>query len=134
MHNPSYLLIFLLLVFTACDKSANKSSDATALIGKWTYTERYYSIGGPGGWHPVETANQVIEFKSDGSFKGAPDFLPGATSFEIIDSAKLKFGPASLPAGNRLMRYDLKSAHGALILYPVDPVCIEGCSDKFVRR
>ncbi len=133
MNRSTCLMMMLLLFAVACRKSANKDIGPVMLTGKWTFTENFYSTGGLGEWHPAQPANQVIEFKPDGSFSGAANFLSGATSYEIVDSAKVRFGPASLPAGFRLMIYDLKSAPGTLVLYPADPICIEGCSYKFRR-
>ncbi len=100
---------------------------------KWTYIEYFFSIGGPGQWHPVTPSNQTIEFKTDGSFIPAGSFLKPATKFEIVDSVTIKFQPASTPSGYILMGYLIKAAERELYLYPVNPACIEGCNNKFKR-
>ena len=99
------LLGLVLLFFTvACKKSIEPIENS--LIGKWTYTEYYYSIGGPGEWHPV-TPKQTIEFKPDGTFIPSESFLKDANHFEILDSVTVKFQPASTPSGFILMRYSI---------------------------
>ena len=55
------------------------------------------------------------------------------THFEFIDRETIKFYPLSTLSGFILMRYTLKEAGRELYLYPVDPICIEGCSSKFKR-
>jgi len=67
------LLLPLLLFAIACKKSVEPIENS--LIGKWTYTEYYYSIGGPGEWHLVTPPKQAIEFKSDGTFIPSESFL-----------------------------------------------------------
>jgi hypothetical protein len=125
-------LIFLVFIF-GCRKSDKLEPIENSVIGKWTYVEYFYSIGGPGHWHAVTPPNQTIEFKSDGSFIPANSFLNGATKFEIIDSVTIKFHPASTPSGYILMGYFIKTLKRELNLYPVNPFCIEGCSSKFKR-
>jgi hypothetical protein len=130
------LLSFLLLILIiGCNKQdcAPKAAIANSLMGKWTYKEYFYSTGEPGSWHPVTPANLTIEFLPDSSFLPNDLFLKGATSFEIVDSAKIKFQPANTQSGYILMGYEIKTAEGELYLYPVDPMCIEGCSNKFVK-
>lgn len=123
----------LLLAATACTKQAPAPIDYT-LTGKWTYKEYGYSIGGPMIWRNIEPANQVIEFKEDGTFVPAQDFLPGSNRYEKLDSVTLKFLPASSSSGFIKMGYAIDSTTGNLNLWPVDPYCIEGCGNRFVRK
>ncbi|HEV8284888.1 MAG TPA: hypothetical protein VGQ09_11300 [Chitinophagaceae bacterium] len=125
-------LIFLVFIF-GCKKSDKLEPIDNNIIGKWTYVEYFFSIGGPGQWHPVTPANQTIEFKPDGSFVSVNSFLNGATRFEMVDSVTIKFQPASTPSGFILMGYLIKTANRELYLYPISPRCIEGCSNKFKR-
>ena len=130
------LLVLCLLFFAiACKKSGNKIIEPidNDLIGKWTYTEYYYSIGGPGEWHSVTPPKQAIEFKPDGTFIPAESFLKGADHFEILDSVTVKFQPAPNPSGFILMGYSIDPAARQLLIYPVNPACIEGCNNKFTR-
>jgi hypothetical protein len=130
-------ILYLLLVFliTACNKSANVNKEPIdkTLTGKWTYTEYFFSTGSPGSWHPVSPANQTIEFKADGTFMPAESFLKTANRFEMVDSVTIKFQPASTATGYILMGYQIKTAERELYLYPVNPLCIEGCSNKFIK-
>jgi hypothetical protein len=127
--------LLLLIVSAGCSKMTidNTESIENAVAGKWTYTEYFYSTGSPGQWYPVTPANQTIEFKADGSFTGTASFLKEATHFVIVDSATIKFQPSTKPAGYTLMNYRVKTTGRELILSPLDPICIEGCSDKFKR-
>ena len=131
MKKIQILLLPLLLFAIACKKSVDPIENS--LIGKWTYTEYYYSIGGPGEWHPVTPPKQTIEFKSDGTFIPSESFLKDANHFEILDSVTVKFQPASTPSGFILMGYTIDTTARELQLWPVNPMCIEGCSNKFKR-
>ena len=130
-----FFALALLLFILGCKKLNIAKSDpiVNSVIGKWTYTEYFYSIGGAGQWHPIVPTDQTIEFKPDGSFISADSFLKGANQFNIIDSVTIKFQPASTPSGYILMGYLIKTPERELYLYPVNPMCIEGCSNKFKR-
>jgi hypothetical protein len=123
-------VILFSLFAVGCKKSVEPVDNS--LIGKWSYVEYYYSIGGPGEWHDV-SPHETIEFKTDGSFIPSPSFLNNTNRFEIIDSATVKFEPASTSSGYILMGYQIKTTERTLYLYPVDPICIEGCNNKFTR-
>ena len=127
--------LVLLCFAIACKKSGNKIIEPieNGLIGKWTYTEFYVSLGDPGGWRPVSPPDQTIEFKSDGTFIPCESFLKDANHFEIVDSVTVKIEPASTPSGFILMGYTIKPSDRELDLFPVAPLCIEGCSNKFIR-
>ncbi len=104
------------------------------MVGKWEYTEHYFSIGGPGMWQTVEPAGQIVEFKTDGAFSSVASFYSSFLNYEVIDSTTVKFTPASSSSGYVLMRYEINVEEGILVLYPIEPMCIEGCSYKFKRR
>jgi hypothetical protein len=122
----------LLILISGCKKS-NLEPIENTLIGKWTYTEYYISPGGPGEWRAVTPPNQTIEFKSNGKFIPCESFLEGSNRFEILDSVTVKFEPASTPSGFLTMGYSIDTAARELQMWPVNPMCIEGCSSKFKR-
>jgi len=124
--------LILLILLSGCKKSSLEPIENT-LIGKWTYTEYFYSIGGPAEWRTVTPANQTIEFQPDGSLISSVSFLKTATKFEKIDSVTIKFQPAPTTRGYILMEYLINTTKRELYLYPVDPICIEGCNNKFKR-
>jgi len=130
-----FLAAFLLVFAVACKKSSNRIIEPieNSLTGKWTYTEYYMSIGGPGDWHAVSPPKQTIEFKADGTFIPCESFCKEANHFEIIDSVTVKIEPSSISLGYVLMRYDIKPSERTLYLSPSNPICIEGCSSKFER-
>jgi len=59
--------------------------------------------------------------------------LKDANRFEILDSVTVKFQPVSTPSGFILMGYIIDTMERELQMYPVNPMCIEGCSNKFTR-
>ena len=134
-RNLSILLLFL-LVIASCSRPVEKGKvfSTGSLVGKWEYTEHYFSIGGPGKWQPVQPAGQIVEFKTDGTFSSAASFSETFENYEFIDSTTVKFTPASTTSGYVLMRYEINEAEGILLLHPIEPMCIEGCSYKFKRR
>ena len=81
----------------------------------------------------VTPPKQTIEFKPDGTFIPSESFLKDANHFEILDSVTVKFQPASTPSGFILMGYTIDTMARQLQLWPVNPMCIEGCSNKFKR-
>ena len=109
MNPASILFLVLILSVSGCRKSSfrNASPIDNSLIARWTYVEYYFSSGGPGEWHPVQPANQEIEFRSDGSFIPTATFLNGVTRYEIVDSVTIKFLPFSRPSGFMLMGYKI---------------------------
>jgi hypothetical protein len=104
------------------------------LTGKWIYKEYGYSIGGPMMWQTPSPANQYIEFKEDGTFIPSESFLKGATRYQQTDSITLQFSPAQTVTGVVKMGYVIDSVSGILNLWPVEPACIEGCGNRFVRK
>jgi hypothetical protein len=127
--------IALLLFAIACKKSGTKVNEpvGNSLIGKWTYTQYSYSIGGPRIWRQATPSGQSIEFKPEGRFIPCESFLKEATHFEIIDSVTVKIEPASTATGYFLMRYQIDTSGRELDMYPANPICIEGCGYKFER-
>jgi hypothetical protein len=126
-----FLSLILLVFIPGCKKSSLEPIE-NSLIGKWIYTEYYQSIGGPGQWYPVTPPGQTVEFKPDGRFLSS-SFLKDADHFQILDSVTVKFQPASTSSGYILMGYSVDTAARELLMYPVNPFCIEGCSNKFKR-
>ena len=121
-----------MVFITGCKKS-NLESTGNILIGKWFFTEYYIAPGGPGQWQPVTPPGQMIEFKSNGRFISSESFLRGSNHFTTLDSVTIKFQPASTPSGYILMGYLIDTAARELLMYPVNPSCIEGCEYKFKR-
>lgn len=133
------LLFFslLLVAFANCHKSPDEKTTSlpNALLGKWTYTEYYVGIGdGVTRWQPVQPPNQIVAFLPDGRFQPTASFLSSATHYEIMDSSRVKFSPVATPSGPDyiIMAYRMDTT-GALLLSPVNPICICGCADKFRR-
>ena len=130
-----YLLIalVLLLTFISCKKQPeNTRKEPETLSGKWNYAQRFYSIGGPLIYESTKNLKQWILFvTSGGSFSSnMPDFK-NVTSYEIVDSGKVKFNLPSQQPGSRLFFYKIDTSTNALSLSPADFICIEGCGYMF---
>jgi len=134
MGRSLFILLTILLVSASCSKPVPEKVPypVNTLIGKWKYTEHYMSIGGPGQWYLVQPPNQTVEFKADGTFQSAASFSTTFSRYEITDSATVKFTPAPNPTGSVVMKYEFNSVTNTLLLYPVEPMCIEGCAYKFL--
>jgi hypothetical protein len=133
MMRSLYLVTFAcLLLAISCRKTLDPVP--ASLIGAWEYTENYYSAGGPGSWHPVTPSGQKIEFRTDGTFIPCETFLKGATHFATVDSVTIRVSPVATALGSILLGFKFSPDGRELHLYPVDPICIEGCDNKFRRR
>ena len=54
--------IVLSFLIAGCEK--NNENGSKDLISKWIETEHYYSIGGPGEWHPTKASDaEIIELR-----------------------------------------------------------------------
>ena len=104
------------------------------LTGKWEYISSLMGTGGPAVWQPAMPGGQTIEFKPDGRFTPAASFSTSFRYYEVLDSNTLKLRPAPTPAGYVLMRYRIQSADSILLLNPIEPLCIDGCSYQFIKR
>ena len=130
-----YLLIAfaLLLTFISCKKqSENTKKEPETLSGKWNYSQRFYSIGGPLIYESTRNLKQWILFAtSDGYFSSnMPDFK-NVTTYEIVDSGKVRFNLPSQQPRSRLFFYKIDASTSALSLSPADFICIEGCGYTF---
>lgn len=137
----SLLLLFALFSAFQCqhqeavkpipeNQSARESLPAT-LVGKWQLVETYLSAGGP--IYPVKadpTKPLIIEFKADGEYVGTREDCAGrytaATDQEIVIKTSCSTGEVQ---ESELSGKILPS--GELVIVPVNPVCIEGCSYKY---
>ena len=127
-----FIVSMIIVSFWGCRKSFLPVIDRN-LIGRWVYVESYYSVGGPGKWHPVLPSNQKIEFKPNGQFIPPQSFLRTMNWYVPIDSVTIKFQPSLGSSENVLMGYKVDTLNNELFLYPVNPICIEGCNNKFKR-
>ena len=128
-------LLLIALTFTGCEKMypGGCVDEKTPLTGKWSYVEQFTSDGGPGKWSPVP-GGQAIEFRRDGGFVGTGNFYREAKRYEMLGLDRVKVYPASTASGYVILNYNLSGSNNALQLSPVEPMCIEGCASKFVRK
>ncbi len=115
-----------------CKKSSVGKDIPVSITGKWYFTAYYYGIGGPGGWRPVTTDNQYIELKTDGGFSSNFSPFNAAATYQLTDSAHIKFIPQT-GQNSLLYFFKLDSINNELQLSPANPICIDGCGQKFSR-
>lgn len=129
-----YMLItFSLLASTGCEKSpVTAKSSSTDLSGRWNYSQSYYSIGGPLIYVSTGNLHQWIEFHTGGGFITNMPQFQAFTSYEVLDSSKIKLiRPSPQPSERFFVRID--SAARTLDISSADNICIEGCGNKFKR-
>lgn len=131
-----FVLIFILLGslnFVGCKKPAieNTKTFSKNIIGKWKYSQRFYSTGGPLIFKSTASLNQWILFRADSSFSSNLPGFENVNSFRIEDSIKLKF--ISGNQQERLYFYHIDTLQNSLTLSSADFICIEGCGDIFKK-
>jgi len=129
----SGLVIFI--SFLGCKKSGGGDITAqdSSFTGKWVYTSFYFGMGGPSVNQPANPPNQLTTFHEDGSMYSTVSFLKDYLRFEIQDSARIRLFPSARPVGYLLMGYHFNIADHSLTLFPVEPLCIDGCGYIFKR-
>lgn len=135
MRHLLILIIIWSVAFVSCKKSPIQTDESFSknLIGKWKYTQNFYSIGGPLIYRSTDNLKQWIVFNDDGSFNSNMPQFKSFANYEIQDSIKVKFITPLQPSGFRLYFYFLDSVKHSLSLSPANFICIEGCGDIFKR-
>ena len=132
----SFLLLLVLFSAFECQNQEDmepSSENQAIVIGKWQLVEYYMSAGGPGYWTKADPAKpSIIEFKADGEYISGRENCSGrytaATGQEIIIKV-------SCSTGN-VLQSELSGKFlpsGELVIDPINPMCIEGCSSKYKR-
>jgi hypothetical protein len=119
-----------ILLIAVVSGSACRKNNRTVTSNQWRLVEVFYSIGGPGSWHPADPATQVLViFATDGRFittkNGIVD-ASGSGTYQTTDSVRY-----SIQVANAKLGAEIKNS--SLYIYPVDPLCIEGCNSRYVR-
>jgi hypothetical protein len=134
-------LLFLIIVAASLAAACQKSQDKNGIMipgtltRSWIFTEQYYGNGGPGiQWQPANPANQVLEFKADGTLSTTIDIFAGVHNYTIIDSVTVKLTPASASTGISLLSYQIDTIKGSMTLTPTLPLCFEGCAFRFKAK
>ncbi|WP_343306071.1 hypothetical protein AAHN97_02975 [Chitinophaga niabensis] len=121
----------MLFLLFACKKNRDKGKEPVEyhwLVGKWKLKQSAISTGGPLEIRPADPNNPVyIEFKSDGQFSASPAVANGNDHYRI-DSNRISLTSTSRPTAH-VLKYVIGKE--LLILYPIDPACIEGCYNVY---
>ena len=127
------LTILFLFSLGACNKALNNKTFPKELTGKWTYSQSFYSIGGPPIYTSTENLHQWINFKDDGSFTSNFPAFQQVTNYEVLDSVKVRLISPSPQSSSRYF-YGFDANARTLTLSSADNICIEGCGWKFKRE
>jgi len=134
-----YLLLINLFLASGCDKYTSRTNDdENTLIGKWQLTEAFISSGGPQYWVNVEDGEE-IEFFADGSFVSnrfsecsVGDFF--IASNELLLEYNCNGFEVESENQDGFITYDLRFDSNHFVVTPTSgPICIEGCSYKYIR-
>lgn len=117
----------------ACSKHQSEKKFPKELTGKWKYSQYFYSPGGGLIFTPTENLHQWIDFKADGSFSSNLPEFQQATSYEVLDSVKVRLiNPSAQTSPRYFYRFDSNAQ--TLTMSSADYICIEGCGWKFRRE
>ncbi len=138
MKNSMFTFI-LIPVLYSCSSDIPKEFENTDLIGKWKLSEAYISAGGPQDWVAVEDGEELVLFEN-GTFTSSrySECTTGTWSTEqiglILDYNCEGFESES-ENEDGLITYNLKFESGYFIATPTSgPICIEGCSYKYLKK
>jgi hypothetical protein len=126
-------LFFTIFAFAGCSKSNENSAGILTknISGKWKYTQRFYSPGGPLIYESTTQLSQWIAFDNSEKLTSNMPSFGSFNNYHIMDSIKIKLSSRSQP--DRLYFYKIDSVKNSLTLSPADYICIEGCGDIFQR-
>lgn len=124
-------VLALLFILTACSKDYTPPvTPYTTLPGKWTYIGSKASSGGPQYFVPAKNSNDYIQLNTDGTMTWTPGNV--YKKYTLKDSITLTMTYAD---GSNYEDYYYRIRRDSLFLSPRGPVvCIEGCSDYFVKK
>jgi hypothetical protein len=129
-------MLISLAGLSGCEKSSVDEGNGIPVLitGKWNYTAWYASIGtGEVNWQPVTPANKYVEFRPDGTFSSNLSPFREAITYQLVDSLHIKFTKRQAQ-DTLLYFFKLDSIRRELQLSPAILICIEGCSQKFIKN
>lgn len=135
-----YCLLIVLLTFLSCDPSQDEplKSSEELLVGSWIQSGSFISSGGPQYWVEAENGSQIEFFKNK---KFSSNLYPDCTIgvFAVQDDelqlkySCLNFNPI-LENDQGFITFRLEMYSDYFLISPTSgPICIEGCSYKFIR-
>jgi hypothetical protein len=127
MNKLKYLIIAATVFAFSCSKD---NADPKTLTGRWKYYGSSISAGGPQMFTPAPKGDKnYIEFESNG--KMTSTFFPQFIEYAIKDSLTVTFSKAN----NEIQNFIFVIKDDKLHLSPAGPgpICIEGCSDSYIK-
>lgn len=131
-HIRSYLLLIIAAFLLMACKKSGSSTESTGIYGTWYYKEFYISPGAPSFWQPVRETGQIVYFRNDGRYASNSVYCE-YENFKLVDSKKILLTARDNTIRSQVLLFELDSLQSTLILYPLNPACIEGCGYKFSR-
>ncbi|MDN3668144.1 lipocalin family protein [Echinicola jeungdonensis] len=130
--NFIFLFIFLLMGCQVHDEKSPYEKNPEGLLGKWQIVERTFSIGGPPQTEEVENG-AIFNFKAESTFttSGFDQCYEGTFS---VDGDELTLTSlCQVEEAENSIVYQMSFQEDFMELFPIDPICIEGCSKKLKK-
>jgi len=120
----------MLVMLFACQKENEKVN--TTLVGKWKLMAFATSDGGALVERPAPSEPSYMEFKSNGEVHSTPVQVVGASGISQYSIDGNKVTITSTTGIIHTVIYEYTIEKGILKIWPIQPMCIEGCYRKFV--
>lgn len=140
---PLLLSAFALLTACSAEEALAPNPDSSRLIGAYDWVSSSFSVGGPQIVQTPESTGEsrVIVFTADSLITIRDSERERAEAYTSLGEVAmagyegLAVELSSLNDG-KVWRYVLATelqADGTLVVYPLDPMCTEGCRDVYAR-
>ncbi len=128
----SFFVIFLLLGCQVFDEKVPYEKKPEGLLGKWQVVERTFSYGGPPQTQEVENG-PIYYFRADSTFttNGFDKCYEG--TFSVTGDELTLTSSCSTEEETNTIIYQMSFQKDFMMLSPIDPICIEGCSKKLKK-
>ncbi len=134
-------LIIIMCLFSCVEKDEVSIHSESAIIGKWRLVEFTYSTGGPEMITKSTDKGPEIVFRNNLTFtsSGRPECNNGTYLYTEVDSLQnaellLEFECSTDSSPLTTVKYAVTLINSdKIILSPLNPRCIEGCSYKYQK-
>jgi hypothetical protein len=131
MKRLARLAIAIFLV-TGCTKK-QEQSESVSIVGKWELIETYWSIGGPGNWHPFTSPEPVIiEFTAAENFNYTANFPKADLKLNRYTLSASNIVNMSSTNNNNTDRWYIQHIDNDRLDISIY-MCFEGCAYRFSR-
>ena len=140
---PALLACAVTLAACSAEEDLASGPDAAALIGTYEWVSSSFSAGGPPIVQTPESTGEsrAIVFAADSLVYVRGSNRERALAYTLLGDVSLRgYDGLAVRTSGRVAgseRYytlatDLRD-DGTLVVFPIDPICTEGCSDVYAR-